>query len=407
MPEEFVPENEQQACDLIRWAAAESRTLNLMGLSTKRQFGYDVDAYGALSLRRLDGIREYQPTELVMRAEAGTPLLSIEEALAEKGQRLAFEPPRLGRLYDQTGDAAGSIGGVFMGNLAGPRRFVTGSARDYLLGVRAINGRGEIYKSGGAVIKNVTGYDISKLLSGSWGTLSVVTELTFKVLPAPETSATVVLRPSTRTAALDLINRLAQSPYEITGLTYFPERTAPAFAGELDLEGNLLLIRLEGSPSSLRERIASLRAASLLPEPHTLYEQDISERIWSSVRDVEVFGHNNRATALLKLSIPSSATLDVSRVIDQLGGCEWYADAAVGWIWVGICHGSSEDKINSLRREIAAVSGSAVLYRASETIKRHVGIYSTPPPPLAALTRRIKGNFDPYNIFNPGRLGIV
>jgi glycolate oxidase FAD binding subunit len=407
MPEQYVPEHEQQVRDMIRWAAAEGRTVNLMGLSTKRRFGHDVDAHCALSLRRFDGIRDYQPAELVMRAAAGTPLLSIEEALAEKGQRLAFEPPRLGELYDQAGDAAGSIGGVFMGNLAGPRRFVAGSARDHLLGVRAINGRGEVYKSGGAVIKNVTGYDISKLLSGSWGTLSVVTELVFKVLPAPAASATVALQPSTRTEALELVHRLAQSPYEVTGLTYFPERTAPAFGGEINLKGKLLLIRLEGTPSSIRERIASMRSASLLPDPHTLYEQEISERIWRSIRDVEVFVDSSRATALLKLSLPPTAALDVSRVIDQLGGCEWYADAAAGWIWVGICHGSSEDKINSLRREIAAVSGSAVLYRASEVVKRHVGVYSAPAPPLAALARRIKSSFDPDNLFNPGRLGIV
>ena len=407
MPEQFVPEHEQQVSDLIRWASAEGMTINLTGLSTKRQFGHHVDAHCALTLQRLDGIREYQPAELVMRAAAGTPLQSIEEALKEKGQRLAFEPARLGRLYDQTGNAAGSIGGVFMGNLSGPRRFVAGSARDHLLGIRAINGRGEIYKSGGAVIKNVTGYDISKLLSGSWGTLSVVTELTFKVLPAPETSATVALHPTARTAGLDLINRLAQSPYEVTGLAYFPERTAPAFGQELGLNGKLLLVRLEGSPASIRERVASMRSASLLPEPHTFYERDISERIWQSVRDVEVFADSNRATALLKLSIPPTAALDVTRVVDQLGGCEWYADAGAGWIWVGICHGSSEDKINSLRREIAAVSGSAVLYRASEAIKHNVGVYSAPLPPLAALTRRIKSSFDPNNIFNPGRLGIV
>jgi glycolate oxidase FAD binding subunit len=257
------------------------------------------------------------------------------------------------------------------------------------------------------VIKNVTGYDISKLLSGSWGTLSVVTELVFKVLPAPAASATVALQPSTRTEALELVHRLAQSPYEVTGLTYFPERTAPAFGEELNLKGKLLLIRLEGTPSSIRERIASMRSASLLPDPHTLYEQEISERIWRSIRDVEVFVDSSRATALLKLSLPPTAALDVSRVIDQLGGCEWYADAAAGWIWVGICHGSSEDKINSLRREIAAVSGSAVLYRASEVVKRHVGVYSAPAPPLAALARRIKSSFDPDNLFNPGRLGIV
>ena len=341
-----------------------------------------------------------------MKAVAGTPLFQIEEALAERGQRLAFEPPRLGKLYGESDDNAGSIGGVFMGNLAGPRRFTAGAARDHLLGVRAVDGRGETYKSGGTVIKNVTGYDISKLLAGSWGTLSVVTELSFKVLPAPETSATLAIQGSTRKAALQLISSLAQSPYEITGLAYFPGNTLSVFQRELGLEGKLVLARLEGSMTSIRERIQAMRKAALLPDPLTVYEEDISMRIWQDIRDVEIFNDSERAPALLKLSIPPAAVLDVSRVIDQLGGCEWYSDAASGWLWVGICHGSSEDKINTLRREITAVSGSAVLYRATETIKQHVGIYGAQSPALAALTRRIKHAFDPKNILNPGRLGL-
>jgi glycolate oxidase FAD binding subunit len=406
MPERFAPENEEQVRDCIRWAATAKNTVCIEGQGTKSQFGHVTETDCIVSLHRLQGIREYEPSELVMKAAAGTPLSRIEETLAERGQRLAFEPLQLGRLYGEREDNAGSIGGVFMGNLAGPRRFVAGAARDHLLGIRAVDGRGEIYKSGGKVIKNVTGYDISKLLAGSWGTLSVVTELSFKVLPAPETSATLAMQCSTRMDAMQLISGLAQSPYEITGLAYFPGKTLSVFLRQLGLEGKLVLARLEGTMTSIRERMQDMRKAALLSDPYTLYEEEISGRIWQDVRDVEVFNDSERAPALLKLSIPPAAVLDVSRVIDQLGGCEWYSDAASGWLWVGICHGSSEDKINTLRREINAVSGSAVLYRASEAIKRHVGIYSARPPALAELTRSIKHAFDPENILNPGRLGI-
>lgn len=406
MTEKFVPETEEQVRDCIRWAASDHRTVCIKGRGTKLQFGHATATDCIVSLHSLQGIREYESSELVMKAAAGTPLSHIEEALAERGQRLAFEPLRLGRLYGESDDNAGSIGGVFMGNLAGPRRFVVGAARDHLLGIRAVDGRGEIYKSGGKVIKNVTGYDISKLLAGSWGTLSVVTELSFKVLPAPETSATLAVQCSTRKDALQLISGLAQSPYEITGLAYFPGNTLSGFLQQLGQEGKLVLARLEGTMTSITERMQAMRKSALLPDPHTLYEDEISDRIWRDVRDVEVFNDSERAPALLKLSIPPAAVLDISRVIDQLGGCEWYSDAASGWLWVGICHGSSEDKINTLRREINAVSGSAVLYRASETIKRHVGIYGVQPPALAALTRRVKHAFDPENILNPGRLGL-
>ena len=186
MNEHFYPETEQQAHDLVRWVVAEDKTISIQGKNTKQGFGLQVNADCVMGMERLSGILEYHPEELVMTALPGTPLAEITGALSKHNQYLAFEPPALNRMYHV--DDEGTIGGVFIGNLAGPRRFKTGGARDHILGVRAINGRGEIWKSGGKVIKNVSGYDMSKLLAGSWGTLSVVTELTFKVLPAPAVS---------------------------------------------------------------------------------------------------------------------------------------------------------------------------------------------------------------------------
>jgi len=402
MSDRFSPETEAQVRDLVRWAADAGKTLSLQGLNTKAEFGHAIAADCILSLHRLQEIAAYEPAELVLRAAAGTPLTVVEAALAEHGQRLAFEPLHLGRLYGL--DSCGSIGGVFMGNLSGPRRFVAGAARDHILGCRAVNGRGETFKTGGSVIKNVTGYDLAKLLTGSWGTLSVVTEICCKVLPAPDTAVTLALLGDSRQDVLRCIAGLAGSPYEITGLAYFPEKTVPAFRRELALQGKLGLARLEGSPASIRERLAAMERAGLLTAVHKVFEAEGSERIWRAIRDVEAFADGSRATAVLRLSIPPALVLDVTRVIDQLGGCEWYADAAGGWLWVAICHGSSEDKITALRREVAAVSGSAVLYRAPAAIKRHVGIHSPAPAALAALTQRIKHGFDPYKLFNPGRL---
>lgn len=402
MPDNVAPETEAQVSDLVRWAGAAGKTLALQGLDTKAEFGHAVAADCILSLRGLRGIAAYEPSELVMRAAAGTPLAEVEAALAERGQRLAFEPPHLGRLYGL--DSPGSIGGVFLGNLSGPRRFTAGAARDHLLGCRAVNGRGDAFKTGGSVIKNVTGYDLGKLLTGSWGTLAVVTEVCFKVLPAPAAAVTLALRGASRQDLLRRLGALAGSAYDITGLAYFPEKTRPAFTRELGLEGRFGLVRLEGTPASLRERMAAMVRDGLVAPDHDVFEDDASGRIWRAVRDVEAFAENSRASAVLRLSIPPACALDVTRVIDQLGGCEWYADAAGGWIWVATCHGSSEDKITALRRELAAVSGSALVYRAPAAIKRHVGITSPAPAALAALTQRIKLAFDPHKLFNPGRL---
>lgn len=406
MPEHFAPETDQQIRDFVAWAAAEKQRLSIQGTGTKTEFGYPVDADSLLSLHGHRGITAYEPAELVMSAKAGTPLDEIEQELAGHGQCLAFDPPRPGKLYPGNA-SAGTIGGVFMGNLSGPRRYVAGAARDHILGVRAVNGRGEEYKSGGSVIKNVTGYDLSKLLTGSWGTLSVVTDFTFKVLPLPPVSSTLVISDITVQEAFGLIGDIAQGNWESSGLALIPARIKPVFRRQTELDGNLITLRLEGTAASVRERADAIAGHLSSTSHHRLVEGETSDCIWGSIRDAEVFSDPAHTPALMKLSIPPSAAPDISGLIEQLGGCEWYADAAAGWIWVGICQASSEDKINTIRREAASCSGSAVLYRAPEAVKRNVGVFSEKSPALTALNRRIKHSFDPENIFNPGRLGDI
>jgi len=408
MPEKLAPETDQQVRDLTAWAAAGKRRLAIQGTGTKTGFGHPVEVDALVSLRGYRGILAYEPAELVMSARAGTPLDAIESELAAHGQYLAFEPPRPQHLFSGGNISPGTIGGVFMGNLSGPRRHVAGAARDHILGIKAVNGLGEEYKSGGSVIKNVTGYDLSKLLTGSWGTLSIVTELTFKVLPLAPVSATLVVTDITVEDAFSLIKQIAQSNRESSGLALLPAQIKPYFRRRLNLEGNLVTVRLEGTASSVTERADAITSRLPSTANHELVESQDSDAIWESIRDVEMFSDPSHTPSLMKLSIPPAAASDISGLIEQLGGCEWYADTAAGWIWVGLCQASSEDKINAIRREVTAnLGGSAVLYRAPAEVKRNVGVFSEKPPALAALNRRIKHGFDPENIFNPGRLGDI
>jgi glycolate oxidase FAD binding subunit len=187
----FTPATAEETLNIVRWAAGEETPLEIVGHGSKRGIGRPSQAEHVLDLSQLSGVTLYEPEELVLSARAGTPLAEIEALLERHNQQLAFEPMDYGPLLGGE-PGRGTIGGVLGANLSGPRRIKAGAARDHVLGVNAVSGRGEAFKSGGRVVKNVTGYDLSKGLAGSWGTLAVVTDVTFKVLPAAETERTLV-----------------------------------------------------------------------------------------------------------------------------------------------------------------------------------------------------------------------
>ena len=402
--ERFSPESEQQAQELVQWAAADGRTIAIQGKNTKHGFGMAVSADCPISLEKLSGILEYYPEELVMRALPGTPLREIVEALAEHRQHLAFEPPALNRMYGMENE--GTIGGTFIGNLAGPRRFKAGSARDHILGLRAINGRAEIWKSGGKVIKNVSGYDMSKLIAGSWGTLSVVTEVIFKVLPASPTSMSFAVWGLSTEQAMALLTDIISTPFETSGLAYLPEPALTAIE-QSDMSfpgGSLALIRLEGTKLSVNERLRAIQER--LPEGYenSVLDQAESVTTWSWIRDVTPLHDIQRTPAIVRISIPPASTPALTGYLDQLQGCIWYLDAAGGWLWVGICQAAGEDKLSAIRQEVGVIGGATTLYRAPSAMKTHAGIYSFPDESIKRLNEKIKNSFDPGNIFNPGRL---
>ena len=407
MGERFLPETEQQARELVRWAFAEGRTMSVQGKNTKHGFGLPVDADCTLSLEKLSGILEYHPEELVMTALPGTPITEIRQELTKHNQHLAFEPPALNRMYQVEDE--GTIGGSFIGNLAGPRRFKSGSARDHILGVRAINGRGETWKSGGKVIKNVSGYDMSKLITGSWGTLSVVTELTFKILPAPPVSRSLAVWGLSARLGTALMAQVISTPSETSGLAHLPEaalteigRDGATFPGK-----TLTLIRLEGTESSVKERLQNITGWLPGACEYSVLDQAASIAAWSLIGNTAPLQDGQRTPGILKISLPPASAWNLVRFIDDLRDCTWYLDAAGGWLWVGICQAGMKDKIHAISREVNATGGTTTIYRAPSSVKQDTGIYPFPDESIKRLNEKIKNSFDPGNIFNPGRLHAV
>src|SRR5262245_32692582 len=250
MTDPLRPAGEAELAAIVADAAAKQTPLAVEGGGTPRGLGRPMQTAATLSTARLTGVTLYEPAEMVLSARAGTPLAEVEALLAGKGQRLAFEPPDLRAFYGSSGTP--TIGAVAAANLSGPRRIAVGAARDGLIGVRAVTGRGEIVKSGGRVMKNVTGLDLVKFLAGSYGTLAVMSEVTFKVLPATETEATMVFTGLDDAQAIAALAAGLGSPFSVTGAAHCPA-TAEGIARTL--------IRIEGFPDSVRHRLAGLADA--------------------------------------------------------------------------------------------------------------------------------------------------
>lgn len=394
------PADENELREIVRAAVAEKMTLEVRGAGTKRGLGRPVAADAPLDLSRLTGVRTYEPEELVLTAGAATPVAEIERLVAQKGQRLAFEPPDYGPLY---GGAAGrqTLAGVVATNLAGSRRISAGAARDHFLGFRAVNGRGEFFKSGGQVVKNVTGYDLCKLLAGSHGTLAIMTEMTIKILPMAETEATLVLSRLSDGTAMHAMADAMGSAFDVSAASHLPDSIAAGIVYQAD--GASTLLRLEGPPPSVEARVEGLRA---LLRPHGAVERlspADSKLAWRALANVESFIHDLE-NPLWRLSVPPSAGAVTARAIaDALDG-SYFFDWGGGRIWLEL-RGAPADAGAAVVRAAAAKSGGhAVLVRASEETRRTVAPFDPGAPGLLALSKRVKASFDPLGLFNPGRM---
>lgn len=382
--EELAPRDEAELEEAIAAAVADESALAVEGEGSKRGFGHAVEAGRRLTTAAMRGVSLYEPAELVLTAGAGTPLREIQGLLDQQGQQLAFEPADYGLILG--GPAGrGTIGGAVAVNASGPRRIRAGAARDHVLGFRAVSGRGEPFKSGGRVMKNVTGYDLSKLMAGSHGTLGVMSEITVKVLPKPETEETVVFRGLGDAAAVALMTAASGLPAEVSGFAHLAD------------EGGRTGLRLEGPAVSVASRRESL-LARFGGEAEVLAEA-ASRAFWEAVRDVRMLAA--RGEQLWRLSVaPADGAATVARLAERglpLAGRLY--DWAGGLVWLALeagRHGAA------LREGLA---GHATCVRAPEAVRAADAVFHPQPPALAALSRRVKESFDPKRILNPGRMG--
>ena len=392
--------------DAVQWALGEAKALEILGHGSKRSIGRPLQADLMLDLSALSGVTLYEPEELVLSAKAGTPLAEIEALVAGQGQRLAFEPMDCAQLLDGP-IGSGTIGGTIAANLCGPRQLVAGAARDHLLGFSAVSGRGEAFKSGGRVVKNVTGYDFCKLMAGSWGTLAVLTEVTLKTLPKPETEVTVVMSGLDDAAAMRAMAAAMGSICEVSGAAHLPAATAARFpTGTALAEGRAVTaVRLEGVAPSVAHRTAVLQAVLRSHGETAMIDQEGSGRLWMAIRDVAAFAasRTGRDQPLWRISTaPTMGHALAARVTGEIEA-EVVYDWAGGLLWMATP--AAEDAAAGLvRAAVGAVGGHATLIRAPASVRAAVDVFEPPEAGLAALTKRIKQGFDPKGVLNPGRM---
>ncbi|MFN4087826.1 MAG: glycolate oxidase subunit GlcE [Alphaproteobacteria bacterium] len=387
------------------WLDADGAPCEILGGGSKRGLGRPMQAERRLSTHRLSGILDYEPEELVLTALPGTPLRDVQAVLAGRRQMMAFEPLDMARLVG--GDpGAGTLGGMLACNLAGPRRLKMGAARDHFLGAACVTGRGEAIRTGGKVVKNVTGYDLCKLLAGSHGTLAVLTEVTIKVLPAPEDLRTLLLHRLDEAAALDAMTAAMQSPHEVSGAAHLPADTVADLGMARVGSGGAAVtaIRLEGFGPSVKARFAALAAE--LARFGDVAELDAvpSLALWRAIRDVEPFV-SLWDRAVWRLSVPPAAGAAVAAAIRAACDCRILFDWAGGLLWVAPAAAAVGDLgAAAIRAAVAASGGHATLIRAPAEQRAVLDVFQPPAPGVAALSRRVKEAFDPRGVLNPGRM---
>ena len=395
----LIPHTETDAAYVIRNAAAQGTRLSLCGDNSRVGFGNQVEGAEAMSSRGLSGIVDYEPAEMVMTARAGTPVAEIEAALAANRQMMAFEPMDHRGIMGTSGEP--TIGGVFAANVSGPRRFVAGAARDSLLGIRFVNGQGQVIRAGGRVMKNVTGLDLVKLLAGSHGTLGFLTEVTFRVLPVPQSIETIVISGLDDAAAARAMASALSLPVEVSGAAHLPQTVKGRFVGGALPEGEATVLRLEGLAASVAVRAEKLAAVMKAFGPVSRLGQDTSVTLWREIRDVHPYADGTQKP-LWRVSVAPSIGHQLVAALRLEAGVDAFYDWQGGLIWMRM---EADPEAELLRRYIKALGGGyATLMRASEQVRAVTPAFEPQPDAVAALSARVKQKLDPAGIFSPGKM---
>src|SRR6476660_661568 len=390
--------------DAVRWALAEGKTLEVAGRGTKRTLGRPSQSDLTLDLSGLSGVTLYEPEELVLSAKAGTSLAEIEALVESKGQQLAFEPMDYGPILGQPADA-GTLGGALAANLSGPRRIKAGAARDHFLGFSAVSGRGETFKSGGRVVKDVTGYDLCKLIAGSWGTLAAMTEVTIKVLPAAETEETLLIRGLEPARAVEAMTSAMGSACDVSGAAHLPSDVAASVPAVAGAGGGVTALRLEGFSPSVAHRRGALQGLMKPFGDLAIIDATASRAFWQAVRDVTPFACscNDIERPLWRISTAPSRGAELGAALAKRAGAQVLYDWAGGLIWLALA-ASDDAGAARIGPAVAATGGHATLIRARAAVRAAIDVFAPQEAGLAALTKRVKEGFDPKGVLNPGRM---
>jgi glycolate oxidase FAD binding subunit len=399
MADVLKPRDAKEVEDAVRWALSGEKPLEIVGQGSKRALGRPSQTDLTLDLSGLTGVTLYEPAELVLSAKAGTPLAEIEKLLDENNQQLGFEPIDYGPLLG--GEAGqGTIGGTIAANLSGPRRIKAGAARDHFLGVTAVTGRGDTIKSGGRVVKNVTGYDLCKLFAGSWGTLVAMTDVTIKVLPKPETEASVLVTGLDDAKACDAMAVAMGSPYDVSGAAHLPDHVASWFDGLPRAEATTAL-RLEGHAPSVAHRKDTLAALMKPFGPVEVLDAANSRALWRCVRTLKPFAAAARERPVWRIS---TAPAQGHRLLASITpASQMFYDWAGGLVWVAMPFPEEPDAA-AVRGAVAGIGGHAMLVRAPAALRASLDVFAPEPPAIAAVSKRVKESFDPKGVLNPGRI---
>jgi len=403
------PQNEKEVSEFVNQFYKSNIPIELVGSGSKRKIGKPLQCAKILNLSKLNGILEYLPEELYIKVKACTPIDQIEEELKKNKQQLAFEPIDFGYLFLGKSDY-GTAAGQVACNISGPRRFKVGSVRDHLLGFRGVNGKGEIIKSGGVVVKNVTGYDLSKLVCGSYGTLVALTEITFKVLPSPVESATLVIHNLKLEMAIDVLEQAVNSSNDISGATFFP--TEPKATGcvmnieatfklnDLKHGGSLTAIRIEGTKNSVNERVKNLKnELKIIEYDVSILATHQSEIFWNKVKNLEVF--SSTKNNVVRIIIPPSQCVQLLYQLTS-NKFKYYIDWAGALIWLEACE-LTEEMFDSIRKKVVKHGGYISMIKPSDDLP-YVEEVFTINMNRFNISQNIKKSFDPKRILNPGKM---
>jgi glycolate oxidase FAD binding subunit len=404
----YYPKDEEEVSNLIKEFHKKNLPTEIVGTNSKSFIGNKTQASNKISLSKLSGIIDYFPEELYIKVKAGTPLEDVEKALEKNNQELAFEPIDFGFIENGKSNK-GTVAGCLSCNYAGSRRFKVGSVRDHVLGFQGINGKGDIIKSGGTVVKNVTGYDLSKLVTGSFGTLSVLTEITLKVLPKKSFSNTVVIDVKDNKIIYDLFDKIAGSSSEVSGAAFVPEepkdenylknRDKIFKFNDLDFKGPFLAFRVEGDKVSINEKVKSLTKELQLNTFKTfLLDTYQSEPFWKKINNLELF--ETTKNNLMRIVIEPS---NGSKMMKYLGNkFKYYIDWCGSLFWVEV-PAKKNVKIKEIKKTTKEFGGYLTIIKTSADYDYEESIFTIDDVRLI-ISKKIKESFDPKRILNPGKM---